>query len=64
VIEADFRVPFLFQHAATFVWAVSGAVVGIRKRFDITGVFVVALLSSAGGGLVRDAIFSSARRRS
>jgi uncharacterized membrane protein YeiH len=57
VIEADFRVPFLFQHAATFVWAVSGAVVGIRKRFDITGVFVVALLSSAGGGLVRDAIF-------
>lgn len=57
MIEADFRVPFLFQHAATFVWAVSGAVVGIRKRFDITGVFVVALLSSAGGGLVRDAIF-------
>jgi uncharacterized membrane protein YeiH len=57
VIEADFRVPFLFQHAATFVWAVSGAVVGIRKRFDITGVFVVALLSSAGGGLLRDAIF-------
>jgi len=57
VIEPDFRVPFLFQHAATFVWAVSGAVVGIRKRFDITGVFIVALLSSAGGGLVRDAIF-------
>lgn len=55
--ESDFHVPFLFQHAATFVWAVSGAVVGIRKRFDITGVFVVALLSSAGGGLVRDAIF-------
>ena len=57
MIEADFRVPFLFQHAATFVWAVSGAVVGIRKRFDITGVFIVALLSSAGGGLVRDALF-------
>lgn len=57
MIEADFRVPFLFQYAATFVWAVSGAVVGIRKRFDITGVFIVALLSSAGGGLVRDAIF-------
>ena len=56
-MEPDFRVPFLFQYAATFVWAVSGAVVGIRKRFDITGVFVVALLSSAGGGLVRDAIF-------
>lgn len=56
-MEPDFRVPFLFQQAATFVWAVSGAVVGIRKRFDVTGVFVVALLSSAGGGLVRDAVF-------
>ena len=55
--DAAFRVPELFQYAATFVWAVSGAVVGIRKRFDVTGVFVVALLSSAGGGLVRDALF-------
>ena len=35
----------------------SGAVVGIRKRFDLTGVFVVSLLSAAGGGLVRDTIF-------
>ena len=56
-MDADFQAPMLFQHAATFAWAVSGAVVGIRKRYDITGVFVVALLSSAGGGLVRDAIF-------
>ena len=55
--EVVFRVPVLFEYVATFAWAVSGAVVAIRKRFDITGVFVIALLSSAGGGLVRDAIF-------
>jgi len=52
-----FRVPLIFDYAATFSWAISGAVVAIRKRFDITGVFVVALLSSTGGGLVRDAVF-------
>jgi len=52
-----FRVPVLFEYAATFIWAVSGAVVAIQKRFDITGVFVIALLSSSGGGLVRDAVF-------
>jgi uncharacterized membrane protein YeiH len=52
-----FRVPLLFDYAATFSWAVSGAVVAIRKRFDLTGVFVVALLSSSGGGLMRDAVF-------
>jgi uncharacterized membrane protein YeiH len=56
-MDADFRVPILVDYAATLAWAMSGAVVGIRKRFDLTGVFVIALLSATGGGLVRDAIF-------
>jgi len=55
--DAEFRVPIFFEYAATMAWAMSGAVVGVRKRFDLTGVFVIALLSSLGGGLVRDAIF-------
>ena len=55
--EPDFQVPILFDYAATFTWAVSGAIVAIRRRFDIVGVFVVALLSAIGGGLLRDAIF-------
>jgi uncharacterized membrane protein YeiH len=57
VPDATFRVPVLFEYVATLAWAMSGAVVGIRKQFDLTGVFVVALLSATGGGLVRDAIF-------
>jgi len=57
ITDAVFRVPLLFDYAATFSWAVSGAVVAIRKRFDVTGVFVVALLSSTGAGLMRDAVF-------
>lgn len=57
VATGDFRVPVLFDYVATFSWAASGAVVAIRKRFDLVGVFVVALLSSTGGGLVRDAFF-------
>lgn len=52
----DFHVPLL-DYVATFSWAASGAVVAIRKRFDIVGVFVVALLSSIGGGLLRDGFF-------
>jgi uncharacterized membrane protein YeiH len=46
----------LFDYAATLAWATSGAVVGIRKGYDIVGVFVIALLSAVGGGLVRDGI--------
>src|SRR6185369_13639604 len=53
----EFQVPILFDYVATFTWAVSGAVVAIRRRFDIVGVFVVALLAAIGGGLLRDALF-------
>jgi uncharacterized membrane protein YeiH len=51
-----FRLPLVFDYVATLSWAVSGAVVAIRRRFDLTGVFIVALLSSTGGGLLRDAV--------
>lgn len=55
--DAAFQVPILFDYVATFTWAVSGAIVAIRRRFDIVGVFVVALLSAIGGGLLRDGVF-------
>ena len=55
--DTDFQVPILFDYVATFTWAVSGAVVAIRRRFDIVGVFVVSLLAAIGGGLLRDALF-------
>lgn len=52
-----FEVPILLEYVATLTWAISGAVVGMRKRFDLTGIFVIALLSSLGGGLLRDGFF-------
>ena len=55
--DANFQVPILFDYGATFTWAVSGCVVAIRRRLDIIGVFVLALLAAIGGGLLRDAVF-------
>jgi uncharacterized membrane protein YeiH len=55
--DTAFQVPIVFDYVATFTWAVSGAVVAIRRRYDITGVFIVALLAAIGGGLLRDAVF-------
>ena len=52
----DFQLPLLLEYVATLTWATTGAMVGVRKRFDITGVFVVALLSAMGGGLIRDGL--------
>jgi len=55
--DVEFELPALFAYVATVAWAFSGALVAIRKRFDIVGVFVVALLSSTGGSLLRDTFF-------
>ena len=55
--DASFQIPPALGYIATFTWASSGALVGIRKHFDVIGVFVIALVSSLGGGLVRDALF-------
>jgi len=55
--QAQFQVPFLLDYLAVFLWAVSGAIVGMHKRYDFAGVLVVAILASTGGSLIRDGIF-------
>jgi uncharacterized membrane protein YeiH len=57
MVDASFQIPAVVGYIATFMWAASGALVGIRKHFDVIGVFVIAMVSSLGGGLVRDALF-------
>ncbi|TXH43270.1 MAG: trimeric intracellular cation channel family protein [Burkholderiaceae bacterium] len=52
-----FQIPVYFDYLATFAWALSGAVVALRKRHDIVGVFVLALLTSMGGSILRDGVF-------
>lgn len=53
----EFAVPSAFDYFAVYVWAVSGAIVGARKGFDMMGVAVVAIVSSVGGGMLRDGVF-------
>jgi uncharacterized membrane protein YeiH len=43
--------------AATFAFAVTGALAAIRRGYDIVGVFFLALATGLGGGLIRDGIF-------
>jgi uncharacterized membrane protein YeiH len=50
----EFTIPVYLDYFATFAWALSGAVVGVQRRYDIVGVFVIALVLSTGGGLLRD----------
>jgi uncharacterized membrane protein YeiH len=56
-LHGEFELSPLFDLSATFVWAVSGAGLGVRYGYDYTGIFVMAFVSAVGGGLLRDGIF-------
>ncbi len=45
-----------FEIIGTIAFAVSGAVVGLKKSMDIFGVCVLGVTTAAGGGIIRDII--------
>ena len=53
----QFQLPELFDLGATFAFAMTGALAGIKRGYDIVGVFFLALVSGLGGGLIRDGVF-------
>ena len=56
-LTGQFNVPIGLELAAVFLLAITGALLAIEERYDIVGVFVLALLAAVGGGLLRDALF-------
>jgi uncharacterized membrane protein YeiH len=56
-MEPAFDLPNIIDYTATLLWAVSGALVGARRGYDLSGITAVALVSSTGGGLLRDGLF-------
>jgi uncharacterized membrane protein YeiH len=46
----------LLDIIGTFMFALSGALLGVRKRFDIFGVVVLGCVTAVGGGAVRDTL--------
>lgn len=45
--------------ADTFVFALSGALVGVRHRLDLFGVVVLAFAAATAGGILRDLIIGA-----
>jgi uncharacterized membrane protein YeiH len=45
--------------AGTFAFALSGALLGARKRMDVFGVVVLAIAAGIGGGIVRDLLIGA-----
>ncbi len=40
----------------TIAFAVSGVLVGIRNKLDLFGIYVLALITASGGGIIRDVV--------
>jgi uncharacterized membrane protein YeiH len=55
--HSEFLLPPFFDYSATFIWAISGSLVAARRGYDVIGILMLALVSSTGGGLLRDGLF-------
>lgn len=52
-----FQIPILFDLSATFIFGITGALVALRRGYDIVGLFALAFVTGVGGGLLRDGLF-------
>lgn len=48
-----------FEVIGTIAFAISGALIGIRKKLDLFGIIFLALTTATGGGILRDIIIGS-----
>src|SRR3954470_10586979 len=60
-MPSSFNLPVWVDLGATFAFGLTGAIAGIKRRYDIVGVFFLALASGIGGGLIRDGVFIPSR---
>ncbi|CAL2101016.1 Uncharacterized membrane protein YeiH [Tenacibaculum sp. 190130A14a] len=45
--------------AGTFAFAISGALVALKKDFDVFGVIIIAFVTAVGGGMLRDVLINA-----
>jgi uncharacterized membrane protein YeiH len=57
MIHGQYYLPIWYDLLATFAFAITGAMVGLRKHYDIVGVTALALAVGVGGGIIRDGVF-------
>lgn len=57
MLQGQFELPIGFDLLATAAFALTGALAAVRRRYDIVGVFFLALICGLGGGLLRDGVF-------
>ncbi|WP_370772724.1 trimeric intracellular cation channel family protein [Clostridium sp.] len=49
----------VLEYIGVFAFAVSGAIVAIEEEFDIFGIYIIAIITAMGGGVLRDIVTNS-----
>ncbi|MCB0663156.1 MAG: trimeric intracellular cation channel family protein [Saprospiraceae bacterium] len=47
------------DYSGTFVFAISGILAGVDRKFDLFGVFILGFVTAVGGGTLRDLLIGS-----
>ena len=50
---------FIMEMLGTVAFAASGAMVGVERKMDIFGVCVLGVITSVGGGMIRDIVLGN-----
>ncbi len=56
IVGLDADTQHTLELIGLFVFAISGALVAVRKNFDVVGMAVLAFTTACGGGIIRDVI--------
>src|SRR5215207_7571714 len=59
VVDVSDTLLLVLDLAGIAVFASTGALVAVRKRLDVFGVMVLALMTGLGGGVVRDVLIGA-----
>lgn len=51
--------PYLLDLAGTFVFALSGAMAGVKRKLDLFGVLVLSFAAANAGGITRDVLIGA-----
>ena len=54
IVSSAYALAYVLNLTGTFMFAVSGALLGVRRRLDLFGVLVLAFVTAVFGGIARD----------
>jgi uncharacterized membrane protein YeiH len=57
MLKGQFTLPIQIDLAATLLFSLTGALVALKRGYDVIGLFALAFVTGAGGGLIRDGLF-------